>query len=44
MTRTFFSGEGLVVDVTGPGAVVLQTRSQGDFLSWPIPNLPGNDS
>ena len=37
---TFFSGEGLVVDLTGPGRVYLQTRSQDAFLSWLIPQLP----
>jgi uncharacterized protein (AIM24 family) len=35
-----FSGEGLVVDLTGPGKVLLQTRSQDQFLSWLIPQLP----
>ena len=40
MKSTLFSGEGLVVDFTGPGKLLLQTRSQGDFLSWLIPNLP----
>jgi len=44
MKSTFFSGEGLVVDFTGPGTVLLQTRSQGDFLSWLIPNLPSTNS
>ena len=37
---TLFSGEGLVVDLTGPGKVLLQTRSQDQFLSWLIPQLP----
>lgn len=37
---TLFSGEGLVVDLTGPGRVLLQTRSQDSFLSWLIPQLP----
>ncbi len=37
---TFFSGEGLVCKLTGPGKVFLQTRSQGAFLSWLIPKLP----
>ena len=37
---TLFSGEGLVVDLTGPGDVYLQTRSQDAFLSWLIPQLP----
>ncbi len=37
---TLFSGEGLVVDLTGPGRVFLQTRSSDAFLSWLIPKLP----
>ncbi len=40
MKSTFFSGEGLVVDVTGPGRLLLQTRSTDSFLSWLIPKLP----
>ena len=35
-----FSGEGLVVELTGPGRVLLQTRSADAFLSWLIPQLP----
>jgi len=41
---TLFSGEGLVVDLTGPGRVLLQTRSEESFLSWLIPKLPKSDS
>lgn len=37
---TLFSGEGLVVDLMGPGQVLLQTRSEDAFLSWLIPKLP----
>lgn len=37
---TLFSGEGLVVDLTGPGKALLQTRSVDAFLSWLIPKLP----
>jgi uncharacterized protein (TIGR00266 family) len=37
---TLFSGEGLVCDLTGPGRIYLQTRSQEDFLGWLIPKLP----
>jgi uncharacterized protein (TIGR00266 family) len=37
---TLFSGEGLVVDLTGPGRITLQTRSMDAFLSWLIPRLP----
>ena len=37
---TLFSGEGLVVHLTGPGKATLQSRSQDSFLSWLIPKLP----
>lgn len=40
LKSTFFSGEGLVVDLTGPGRVLLQTRSVDSFLAWLIPHLP----
>jgi uncharacterized protein (TIGR00266 family) len=34
------SGEGLVVDMTGPGRVYMQTRSEDAFLEWLKPRLP----
>lgn len=37
---TLFSGEGLVVELTGPGRLTLQTRSAEAFLSWLIPRIP----
>jgi uncharacterized protein (TIGR00266 family) len=37
---TLFSGEGLVVDLEGPGRVLLQSRSTDQFLAWLIPQLP----
>lgn len=40
MKSTLFSGEGLVVDLTGPGRTLMQTRSSDAFLSWLIPKLP----
>lgn len=40
LKSTFFSGEGLVVQLTGPGRVLIQTRSQDAFLSWLLPKLP----
>jgi uncharacterized protein (TIGR00266 family) len=40
---TLFSGEGLVVDLTGPGRVLVQTRSADAFLAWLIPRLPKPD-
>jgi uncharacterized protein (TIGR00266 family) len=44
LKSTLFSGEGLVVDMTGPGRVLLQTRSTDAFLSWLIPKLPKDHS
>jgi uncharacterized protein (TIGR00266 family) len=44
MKSTLFSGEGLVVDLTGPGKIMLQTRSDDAFLSWLIPRLPKQSS
>jgi len=41
---TFLSGEGLVVDLTGPGKVYMQTRSPQGFLAWLIPQLPKDNS
>lgn len=40
LKSTLFSGEGLVVDLTGPGRVMMQSRSTDQFLAWLIPQLP----
>ena len=40
LKSTLLSGEGLVVELTGPGRLLMQTRSPHAFLSWLIPNLP----
>ena len=40
LKSTLLSGEGLVVDLTGPGRLLLQTRSTQAFLSWLLPKLP----
>ncbi len=37
---TLFSGEGLVVNLTGPGRFYMQTRSEDSFLSWLLPKIP----
>jgi uncharacterized protein (TIGR00266 family) len=37
---TLLSGEGLVVKLTGPGRVWMQTRSPSSFISWLVPQLP----
>lgn len=39
LKSTLFSGEGLVVDLTGPGRVLMQTRSQDAFLTWLVPHV-----
>ena len=41
---TIFGGEGLVVDLTGPGKATLQTRSEDAFLSWLLPKLPSQNA
>ena len=40
LKETILGGEGLVVDLTGPGKVLMQTRSVGAFLTWLVPKLP----
>ena len=37
---TLLGGEGLVVQLTGPGRIYIQTRSEDAFLDWLIPKLP----
>lgn len=44
LRSTLFSGEGLVVDLSGPGRLLMQTRSQDAFISWLIPHLPKPNS
>ena len=44
LKSTLFSGEGLVVDMTGPGKNLIQTRSTDALLSWLIPKLPKDHS
>jgi uncharacterized protein (TIGR00266 family) len=41
---TLLSGEGLVVKLTGPGRVWMQTRSPSGFVAWLIPQLPSQRS
>jgi uncharacterized protein (TIGR00266 family) len=40
LKSTLLSGEGLVVELTGPGPVLMQTRSIDALLSWLIHLLP----
>ncbi len=37
---TILGGEGLVCQLTGPGRVLMQSRSTEAFLGWLIPKLP----
>lgn len=37
---TLFSGEGLVVELSGPGTAYMQTRSPRALINWIIPQLP----
>jgi uncharacterized protein (TIGR00266 family) len=37
---TLFSGEGLVVELAGPGTIYMQTRSPKALIDWIIPQLP----
>lgn len=37
---TILGGEGLVCQLTGPGRVLMQSRSESAFVAWIIPKLP----
>jgi uncharacterized protein (TIGR00266 family) len=41
---TILSGEGLVCELTGPGRVLMQTRSEEAFLGWLIPKIPSKSN
>jgi uncharacterized protein (TIGR00266 family) len=41
---TVLSGEGLVCELTGPGRVLMQTRSEEAFLGWLIPKIPSKSN
>lgn len=41
---TMLSGEGLVVHITGPGKLYMQTRSPHAFVQWLIPQIPTKSS
>ena len=47
LKSALFSGEGLVVDLTGPGRVLVQTRSADALVAWLAPQvqrrLPNHD-
>ena len=44
LKSTLLGGEGLVVDLQGPGKILLQTRSEGAFLEWLLPKIPKSHS
>jgi len=44
MKSTLLSGEGLIVEITGPGQVYIQTRSPQALISWIIPQVPSKNS
>lgn len=44
LRSTLLSGEGLVVDLTGPGRLLIQTRSTDAFVSWLTSRLPKSNS
>ncbi|HEX3051496.1 MAG TPA: TIGR00266 family protein [Aggregatilineaceae bacterium] len=41
---TLLSGEGLVCELTGPGRVLMQTRSEEAFIGWLLPHIPQKSS
>ncbi len=41
---TLLSGEGLVVEMSGPGRVYIQTRSPAALIGWIIPQIPTRPS
>jgi len=40
LKSTLFSGEGLVCELTGPGKIMIQSRSEDSFISWLTSRLP----
>lgn len=40
---TLLSAEGLVVQITGPGRALIQTRSPSALINWIIPKIPKRD-
>lgn len=41
---TLLSGEGLVVELSGPGKVYIQTRSPQALINWIIPQVPSKSN
>jgi uncharacterized protein (TIGR00266 family) len=44
LKSTVFSGEGLVIEMTGPGRIYIQTRSPKALIEWIIPQIPKQPS
>jgi uncharacterized protein (TIGR00266 family) len=44
LKSTFLSGAGLVCELTGPGRVLMQTRSEQAFVDWLRPYFPPSSS
>lgn len=44
LKSTLLSGEGLVIEMTGPGRVLIQTRSPQALINWIIPQIPRQPS
>ncbi len=44
LKSTLLSGEGLVIELTGPGRIFIQTRSPQALINWIIPHLPKQNS
>jgi uncharacterized protein (TIGR00266 family) len=44
LKSTVFSGEGFVIQMTGPGRIFIQTRSPQSLINWIIPQLPKQSS
>jgi uncharacterized protein (AIM24 family) len=40
LKSTLLSGEGFIVQLTGPGRLMIQTRSPQALINWIIPQLP----
>jgi len=44
LKSTLTSGEGFVVELTGPGRIYIQTRSPQALINWIIPQVPSKSS
>jgi uncharacterized protein (TIGR00266 family) len=44
LKSTLLSGEGLVIELTGPGRIYIQTRSPQALINWILPQIPREPS